>query len=59
MAYLYGVTNLRRHINFREISSNTKMVSTDSYYTAHSGPLLKQLNLISEKDILDQKLLHF
>ena len=32
---------------------------THSHYIAHSEPLLKQLNLLNMKDMVDQKLLKF
>ena len=45
--------------NFEAITKLQKRAITHSHYIAHSEPLLKELNLLKVKDMIDLKLLKF
>ena len=42
-----------------KLQKKAERTITHSHYIAHSEPLLKQLNLLNMKDMVDQKLLKF
>ena len=56
MAYLFGTITRMQFISSRNKAVRT---ITHSHYIAYSEPLLKQLNLLNIKDMVDQKLLKF